>query len=62
MKRFLIYLLPFILTACAKPDPICINQAIIAQVHAVQFDLEVACTDEDKKTGLMKEREVAIIR
>jgi uncharacterized protein len=59
MKKFLIYLLPLFIVACAKPDPICTNKDMVAQVNSVQFNLEVACKDEDKKTGLMNRKSLA---
>lgn len=53
MKNILAFTLIFSLTACVNTDPICMQNNVLAQVNLVQFNLEVACTDKDKKIGLM---------
>ena len=56
MKKKLIYFLLLFLLFCANPDPICSKKDLVAQVNSVQFNLEIACSDEAKKTGLMNRK------
>lgn len=55
--KFLLGFFPFLLiVACAQPNPICKKNDVVAQANSVQFNLKVACKDEDKQIGLMNQK------
>ena len=56
MKNFLVFFLSLLIVACAQPDPICKKNDVVAQFNSVQFNLKVACKDEDKQIGLMNQK------
>lgn len=56
MKNFSVFFVFLLIIACAQPDPICEKKDMVAQFKSVQFNLKVACKDEDKQMGLMNQK------
>ena len=51
-KYFIIYL-SFLLVSCTSENPICNSNTAIGDINGVEFSLEVACSEDDKRQGLM---------